>query len=95
MSKLLKNSLICLLKQKIFLLKKTIVSLNEKLSGANGKSLHSMEVEQEDLVQSASMRRAEMSDTDLRQDLEKQYGRSGWAKKLIDGMMKVRVLARK
>lgn len=71
------------------LLDRKIVSSNPEV-----RSIHSMEVKHENRVENEKLRRDAMNDGNLRHDLEKQYGITRWAKKLIDEILAMRTRTR-
>ena len=78
------------LKGEIRGLKGTVTSQRERLSKletGGQSSIHSMEVEQHNQKQREVKRRDPMTDGELRSDLEKQYGTTNWARKLINGLL--------
>lgn len=57
-------------------------------------STHTMEIEQDNRMEIDVQRRDAMSDPELRVDLEKKYGKTGWAKKLVNEIVSARADAR-
>lgn len=58
------------------------------------RSTHAMEVDEDARSQDDVARRNKLSDRELRVDLEHQYGKTNWAKKLINEMLSKRIRAR-
>jgi len=78
-------------------LEDTITVQSDRLSDLEAKeipSIHSLELIQEVRIQNESDRHAAMSEPELRRDLEKEYGGTKWAKKLINEIMAARVAVR-
>lgn len=79
--------------QKTKLLESVVASQKQRILHLEAKeepSIHAMEVEHERQTHNIDEMRSSMSDADLRLDLEKQYGNTKWAKKVIDGIVTAR-----
>lgn len=60
------------------------------LEGARGSQLHSMEEKQEAKIEREERRQDTLSDQELARDLERQYGTTRWAKRVINELMSKR-----
>jgi hypothetical protein len=88
------RKLLGILTRKIHSLKNIISSLKEKLANFDMQNVHFMEVQHNNKIVTAEVRQYRMNDEDLRVDLEKQYGTTKWAKKLINEMLIKRIIRR-
>ena len=84
------NGLACQVKslKEMLAVQSTKLSCNE----TNILSTHDLEVRHNTQKMSETTRRDALTDRDLRCDLERQYGKSSWSKKLIDQVLKDRIL---
>lgn len=80
------------MKRRVATLEKTVAYQGHAIAEmqSNGSNVHQLEVMQDARDRATIQRRAQLTDEDLRTDLEEEYGATRWATRLIDEILLAR-----